>query len=78
MQFLVVWGDRDQFSAKEKLRNWAESSLKRNRVGGDEVGGRIRTEEIVGADHFWVLDGSKERLLEIVKDWLKEEQGSLH
>ncbi|KZO91547.1 alpha/beta-hydrolase [Calocera viscosa TUFC12733] len=62
---LAVYGDKDNFSGEAALDRWAGEL----RSAGE--GGRVRTEKVEGADHFWGGEAG-ERLAEIVAGWLAE------
>lgn len=66
-RILAVHGDRDNFSAVDKLRAWASEldSVK----GSQEAWTAI---EVEGADHFWRDGRSKIELLEAVRHWVQE------
>ena len=61
---LLIYGDRDQFTAVEKLRGW---SSRLEVVGGE----RVTTREITGADHFWREESGRNGLITALFDWLE-------
>ncbi|GAA6054984.1 hypothetical protein JCM3770_000478 [Rhodotorula araucariae] len=70
---LALHGDKDDFSAIDKLRTW---------VAGLEVASAVkgmwRAVEVEGADHFW-RDGRKKReMLETVREWVRGGHGGRH
>lgn len=62
---MVVWGDEDQFTGVERLREWGG----RLREMG---GGGVEVLEVEGADHFWGARGRKRGMMEGVMRWLEE------
>lgn len=64
-RWLVVWGDEDQFTGVERLREWGG----RLREMG---GGGVEVLEVEGADHFWGARGRKRGMMEGVMRWLEE------
>lgn len=60
---LIIYGDQDQFTAVEKLRDW---SNRLEEIGRDTV----RTVEIAG-DHFWREEKGRGELFTALFDWLE-------
>ena len=58
---LIVYGDRDEFTAVETYEGWV-AELRKN-------DGEFRAELVQGATHFWT-SRSGQRLKEIIKDWV--------
>ncbi|EJU04828.1 alpha/beta-hydrolase, partial [Dacryopinax primogenitus] len=49
---LTVYGDRDNFSGEGVLDKWAGELHNAVKAEGNE-GGKVKTEKVHGADHFW-------------------------
>ncbi|PRQ77425.1 Alpha/Beta hydrolase fold, partial [Rhodotorula toruloides] len=64
---LAIFGDRDQFSAVEKLRKWAGELETVAEGSGNKTWQAV---EIEGADHFWLDRAPKIELLETVRAWV--------
>lgn len=64
---MAIFGDRDQFSAVEKLRKWAGELETVAEGSGNKTWQAV---EIEGADHFWLDRAPKIELLETVRAWV--------
>ena len=61
---MALFGDKDSFASKEKLQQWAE--------GIQSVESSLfEFKEIKGAGHFWIEDGTRDKLRESIGEWLK-------
>jgi alpha/beta superfamily hydrolase len=59
----AVYGDRDTFTSRKKLRKWAEH-LKQT------SNSQFQFFEIDGAGHFWQEKGSMDRMKNSIEEWL--------
>lgn len=59
----AVYGDRDTFTSRKKLRKWAEH-LKQ--ISNSQ----FRFFEVEGAGHFWQEKGSMDRMKSSIEEWL--------
>jgi alpha/beta superfamily hydrolase len=59
----AVYGDRDTFTSRKKLRKWAEH-LKQ--ISNSQ----FRFFEVEGAGHFWHEKGSMDRMKSSIEEWL--------
>lgn len=65
---LAIYGDKDLFTSRRKLRDWAEHlACERN--------SKFRFREIPGAGHFWVGDGVEEQMRAAVREWVQDVVG---
>ncbi|KAL9633562.1 MAG: hypothetical protein Q9164_004629 [Protoblastenia rupestris] len=62
---LVVYGDKDIFTAQKKLRRWVERLEGRPRSS-------LRGKEVQGAGHFWKEKGVEDEMRAVVGGWVKD------
>lgn len=71
---LILYGDKDQFTALEKYQVWTASFQPPENPGTDTVGtGRVETKLITGADHFWRGQYNRQ-MREAISGWLKHQE----
>jgi alpha/beta superfamily hydrolase len=59
----AVYGDRDTFTSRKKLRKWAEHL---EQISNSQ----FRFFEVEGAGHFWQEKGSMDRMKSSIEEWL--------
>lgn len=74
---LVLYGDKDQFTALEKYLVWVASLQQpenQGTVGTDALGTpRVETKMIPGADHFWRGQYNRQ-MREAISGWLRQQE----
>ncbi|KAG8777750.1 hypothetical protein FRC12_000231, partial [Ceratobasidium sp. 428] len=74
---LIMYGDRDQFTAVNKFTAWAAAFQSNNGVSDTEVSPaenpQVETKMVPGADHFWRGPFSRQ-MKAIIIDWLNEHE----
>jgi alpha/beta superfamily hydrolase len=59
----AVYGDRDTFTSRKKLRTWAEDLKQKSNS-------RFQFFEVDGAGHFWQEEDSMDRMKGSIEEWL--------
>jgi len=59
----AVYGDRDTFTSRKKLRKWAEDLKQKSNS-------QFQFFEIDGAGHFWQEKDSMDRMKGSIEEWL--------
>lgn len=62
---LAIYGDKDFFTSRRKLRAWAESA-------SQAPNSRFRYHEIAGAGHFWHEAGAESQLRDFISNWIRD------
>ncbi len=62
---LVAYGDQDEFTGISSYTSLADD-LRREAQGRDN----LRIVQVDGANHFWVDDVARGRMLGVVQDWV--------
>ncbi|MCJ1354818.1 MAG: hypothetical protein MMC33_004808 [Icmadophila ericetorum] len=61
---LAIYGDKDFFTSRKKLRGWAEEASQASNS-------RFRFHEIAGAGHFWHEDGAESQMRGFLSNWIQ-------
>lgn len=62
---LAIYGDKDVFTSRKKLRVWAVTLWRRH-------SSLFRFHEVVGAGHFWHQHDDEAKMGRFVRDWIQD------